>query len=64
MLIVRAYKKNRNGRMFWEYKIIYRDKFTRKEKWRGRKGFSSREEAERAAYEMLGYLGQQLLKES
>lgn len=56
MLIVRAYKKNKSGRSFWEYKIIYRCIFTGKTKQKVKRGFQSKEEATAAAEEMMKYL--------
>lgn len=56
MLIIRRYKRNRSGKQYWEYKILYKDFFTNKMKSRKRKGFSSKEECEFAAAEMMGYL--------
>lgn len=56
MLIIRRYKKSRAGNAYWEYKIYYKDNFTRKKKCRSRNGFHSRIDAEAAASEMMGYL--------
>jgi hypothetical protein len=56
MLIIRRYKKNKSGRIFWEYKILYRDLFTNRTKTRKRRGFHSKAECQNAAEEMLGYL--------
>lgn len=57
MLILKSYKKGRSGRSLWEYKIFYPDPINRhKTKVKKRGGFSTKEEAERAAGEMLGLL--------
>lgn len=56
MLTIRRYKRKRSGEQFWEYKILYRDFFTNKIKSRKRHGFSSKQECEIAAAEMMGYL--------
>jgi hypothetical protein len=54
MLIIRKYKKNRIGEAFWEYKIYFKDPFTRKTKFKRRGGFKSQEEARNAGIEMMG----------
>jgi len=56
MLIIRRYKKNKNGKTFWEYKIIYRDPYSAKTKQKRQRGFGSREDALAAAQEHMGYL--------
>lgn len=57
MLIVRRYKKSRSGRPFWEYKVYYKDPYNReKTRVKRRGGFQTKEEAERAANEILMYL--------
>lgn len=40
----------------WEYKIIYKDNYSKRMKTRNKKGFHSQKEAESAAVEMCGFL--------
>jgi hypothetical protein len=56
MITIRRQKKGRYGQHYWEYKIYYKDIFSAKTKVRKRGGFRSKEEAESAAKEILGYL--------
>lgn len=60
LLIIRTYKKNKRGKAFWEYKIVYKDIFSHKTKSTNKRGFPNRMEAEQAAYEMMFYLKQSI----
>jgi hypothetical protein len=55
MLIIKRYKR-KSGRTFWEYKIVYKDPYSQKTRQKRKKGFGSRESAEIAAAEQMGYL--------
>jgi hypothetical protein len=57
MLIIRRYRKTRNGSGgLWEYKIHYIDPFSKKIKVKRKGGFRNRDEAEGAAHELMTYL--------
>lgn len=58
MLIIKRYKRQLSGKAFWEYKIFYKDPFTKKIKTKRKKGFASKKEAQTAANEMLRFLKQ------